>query len=167
MAAAALHWWTPLFNSWPVTALGLLSLFAVHRLTEARDRRKATSTALFEIDKLLDTIGTVARSAWTDACQYKRHAAAVETVARIQILAAACQRLKRMTSPSLISDYFWPFTLIDLGADVKLLRKTITEDPFTIPGHAIDKTKMAEVEGAIAVFRGQLVQAFDAFGSTI
>src|SRR3546814_8810099 len=82
---------------WAEPVVALIAIYAVHRLTQQRDKEKA----VFELHKTIgESVGntkTVILTAWEDPDATKRQAAIEQTKWRLQQLGGLVERLRKMS----------------------------------------------------------------------
>src|SRR3546814_5502460 len=82
---------------WAGPVVALIAIYAVHRLTQLRDKEKA----VFELHKTIgESVGntkTVILTAWEDPDATKRQAAIEQTKWRLQQLGGLVERLRKMS----------------------------------------------------------------------
>src|SRR3546814_20863979 len=114
----------------PVVAL--IAIYAVHRLTQLRDKEKA----VFELHKTIgESVGntkTVILTAWEDPDATKRQAAIEQTKWRLQQLGGLVERLRKMSKRWRCKRAVIPHQIsaVTLTEDMGELRCRITGHPF-------------------------------------
>jgi hypothetical protein len=136
----------------PVVAL--FAIYAVHRLTQIRDREKSVYDLHSDIADAASALATTVMTAWEEKGDAKRNAAIAQAKWRLQQLGGLVERLRKR-SKRLKWRWGWPacgYGTISLTDDMGLLRDTITDDPFEDFSRGPVKDKNEEVEQAIGTF---------------
>lgn len=127
----------------PGVLVALVGLWVAHRLTVARESRKALLELCEDLKKRVDEAATAANEAWLCAAGPDRDVKVKETKWLLQRAGNAATNLKRKTALGIFGRKRHGVPLIDVVAEIAELRRVATADPFedtSRPANA-DKTE--------------------------
>jgi len=148
-------------SDWAGPAVAIAAVFAVHRLTQIRDKEKAVFDLHKAIGESTGSIKSVIMTAWEDESSEKRVAAIQQAKWRLQQIGGLVERLRRMSLRRRLrlAIFFCPITMIKLTEEMGVLRDQITVDPFDDPTRGPVQGKSEDVEQAIGSFLQSLDEA--------
>lgn len=118
-------------------AVAVAAIFAVHRLTQSRDRFKAVFELHKEITAKVEELRIIVIAAWSEPKKEDRLAMTRKTIWELQQIGGMSERLRRFSNSYRFSTRWkciripcWKTHEINLISAMQTLRGSITDDPF-------------------------------------
>lgn len=128
-----------------VIIVSLVTIWVVHRLTRSREREKHVFDLCRTVETAAKDLSDLAFTAWADEPSPERARAVAQVRSQLQLIGALANRLEILTEGwRLRYSFTGPGAVnakIALGSSLKLLRQSITADPFDEPKRKSDLEK--------------------------